>query len=269
MSDLPRPRVLALETSAPVVAAAPGRAREKLSATGGAALASPGGVVSREFVRGESAGRSLLSVAAELLAGAGLEPRDLDAVAVSIGPGSYTGLRIGVAAAKTLAWAAGVRLITVATLEALALEAAERFPDEAAGRLIVPVTDAKRGELYARLFEPSGGEDAFPRALTDDLLLRPEELLAELAERGRGALVVGSGAALVEPLAPGGGEIVEPLATGGDVIIIRRAPTAPSPGAVARLALARCEAGEFVADVHALAPVYLRPSEAETRRAER
>jgi len=178
----------------------------------------------------------------------------------------------------------------VPTLEALALDAAERFATEAAGRLIVPVTDAKRGQLYARLFEsldveagharPARARHASPlRALTADLVLTPEELLAEVdgarapspvhpgrgrpgstnqGARGRGALVVGSGAAFIEPLAPE-----------GEALIFRREPIAPSPAAVARLALSRYAAGEFVADVHALAPVYLRPPEAELRRMER
>jgi tRNA threonylcarbamoyladenosine biosynthesis protein TsaB len=79
---------------------------------------------------------------------AGLKLQDLQAVAVSKGPGSYTGLRIGVSAAKGLCFALDIPLISVATLKSLALQAS---PDD--GGVIVPMLDARRMEVYSAVFD--------------------------------------------------------------------------------------------------------------------
>ena len=83
----------------------------------------------------------------ESLAQAQLAYKDLDAVAVSQGPGSYTGLRIGVSAAKGLAFALDIPLIAVDTLEVLALQA------KVNDGIIVPVIDARRMEVYSAIFD--------------------------------------------------------------------------------------------------------------------
>jgi tRNA threonylcarbamoyladenosine biosynthesis protein TsaB len=91
-------------------------------------------------VLGERTGRAgeVLADADELLRGAGLEPRDLDRIAVGVGPGSFTGVRIGLAAARGLALALELPVAGVSTLEALAAGAPGA----------VPVIDARRGEVF-------------------------------------------------------------------------------------------------------------------------
>lgn len=83
----------------------------------------------------------------EVLAQAGLEPRDLDAVAVSKGPGSYTGLRIGVASAKGLCYALDLPLIALPTLRIMA----EAAP--AKEGVLIPMLDARRMEVYSAVFD--------------------------------------------------------------------------------------------------------------------
>lgn len=82
----------------------------------------------------------------EILNEAGLSPKDLDAVSVSKGPGSYTGLRIGVSAAKGLAFALDIPLISVSTLHCLAKQV------EVKEGLIIPMLDARRMEVYSEVF---------------------------------------------------------------------------------------------------------------------
>ena len=91
----------------------------------------------------------------EALREAGVEAGELDAVAVSKGPGSYTGLRIGVSLAKGLCYGAGKPLLAVGTLEALARGARERVREEA---LYCPMIDARRMEVYAAVYDGKGRE---------------------------------------------------------------------------------------------------------------
>lgn len=91
----------------------------------------------------------LIPLVRNALSYAGIERGDLGAVAVSAGPGSYTGLRIGVSAAKGLALACGAALVAVPTLEALA---ASILPHALLGEILAPLLPARRDELYAALF---------------------------------------------------------------------------------------------------------------------
>ncbi|MBQ8650079.1 MAG: tRNA (adenosine(37)-N6)-threonylcarbamoyltransferase complex dimerization subunit type 1 TsaB, partial [Flavobacteriales bacterium] len=85
----------------------------------------------------------------EVLAESHLEMKDIDAVVVSRGPGSYTGLRIGVSAAKGLAYAVGVPLIAVDTLRLIALEGRDKMD----ASLYVPMIDARRMEVYTAVYD--------------------------------------------------------------------------------------------------------------------
>lgn len=99
----------------------------------------------------------LLTFVDEVMQESGLRPDSLDAVAVSKGPGSYTGLRIGVSAVKGLCYALNKPLIAVSPLQALAVEAARSFDAEtAANALFCPMTDAGRMEVYAGLYSGTG-----------------------------------------------------------------------------------------------------------------
>lgn len=92
----------------------------------------------------------------DLLDECNLRASDLDAVAVSMGPGSYTGLRVGVSTAKGLCFGAGIPLIAVSTLDILAWQAIEGglLPEECAA--ILPMVDARRMEVYAAAYSPAG-----------------------------------------------------------------------------------------------------------------
>ncbi len=122
-----------------------------------------------------------------VLAGSGLEVGDVDGFACAVGPGSFTGIRIGVSAVKSLAFASGKPVASVSTLTALASKLSS--PE---GRLVAPVLDAKRGEIYAALFERQNSvlEDVVPQGAYD-----PENFLRRLPAQSP-VVFVGSGLAL-------------------------------------------------------------------------
>ena len=100
-----------------------------------------------DIPRGETHSLTLLPALAGLLDRAGLAARDLDLMACGIGPGSFTGLRIGLSAAKGVAWGAGIPLVGVPSLTALAAA----YPVEA-GR-ICPVIDARKNQVFAAFYQ--------------------------------------------------------------------------------------------------------------------
>jgi tRNA threonylcarbamoyladenosine biosynthesis protein TsaB len=106
----------------------------------------------------------------ELVESAGLRIRDLKAVAVAVGPGSFTGLRVGLSYAKGLASSGKLGIVGVPTLDIMALSSKIPLQD---GQWICPILDARRGEVYAALYRFSA--DALEK-VTDNLALRPEQL---------------------------------------------------------------------------------------------
>ena len=131
-----------------------------------AALAEDGAITSYRESSAPKAHASLTAVfVQEMLAERGLTLADCDAVCVSMGPGSYTGLRVGVSTAKGLCFGSGKPLIAVGTLDTLVAQAADEEGAEggadAAGRAgqyryIIPMIDARRMEVYTAVFEPTG-----------------------------------------------------------------------------------------------------------------
>lgn len=119
----------------------------------------------------------------------GWSPEDLDAVAIDIGPGLYTGIRVGLATAQALAAAFGIPIIPVASVDALALEA------KTGHRMIWAVVDARRGEFAVARYRPVPG-GVVRESSTD--LMSPEELRATLESTGEDCLVVGEVDALPE-----------------------------------------------------------------------
>jgi len=117
--------------------------------------------------------RRLLGTVDWLMQAAGIDWTDLDGIAVSLGPGSFTGLRIGMAAAKGLVMATGVPLIGVSTLDALALSCIGTRMQ------ICPVLDARKQEVYAALYQP-GGEGGYPSRLSGDEAISPEALAEKI-----------------------------------------------------------------------------------------
>ena len=144
-------------------------------------------LIERSFEKGMRHGRDLVPELKNVTQAAGWKPSDIQVVAISIGPGSYTGLRIGVACAKTIAYATGAETVAVPTLDVLAQNAPEGFDT------ICPALDAKRKQVYAAICRREGG--AIVRK-TDDLLIPPGELVQRLsAEFSRPAFLLGDGLA--------------------------------------------------------------------------
>ena len=201
-------------------------------------------------------GDDLLVLVDEVCARAGLAPRQLTAVAVGAGPGSFTGLRIGMATAKGIAFAAGCPLWLVSALGAMAAELAAEIAGTPSARpmptLFVPVLDARRGEVFAGFYNDAAGALA-PAAA--EQVLAPEALAGAIAaaqaQRGASATdaVVCSGDAL-EVF----GEALASLAPQW-----RAVARTPAGRWVARLALA----GPREDALRGGRPAYLRPAEAE------
>ena len=131
--------------------------------------------------------KTLLPMAEDLLRRCGVELKEVDLFAVAAGPGSFTGLRIGVSACKGLAWALDKPCAAASTLKAMAWNVAI-LP----GRLC-PVMDARRDQVYNACFASDGRE---VRRLTSDRAIGLEELALELRESGEEQLLVGDGAEL-------------------------------------------------------------------------
>ena len=223
-------RILAFETSAKAASAA---------------LLEDGVLVAESFVNnGKTHSATLMPMAERLLADCGTAAAELDAVAVAAGPGSFTGVRIGVAAAKGLAWAAGKPVCGVSTLEAMAYQMRH------CGGVICPVMDARRAQVYNALFRWESG--ALVR-LTEDRAIALEDLKKDLAKIQNPIFLVGDGSGLcyntLKAEIPG---LVLPPAH----LELQRA---------SGVAMAAAAAGQFQTP-DALRPNYLRLSQAERER---
>jgi tRNA threonylcarbamoyladenosine biosynthesis protein TsaB len=174
----------------------------------------------------------------------GVALAQVSAVAVGIGPGMFTGLRVGVTTAKVLAQALRVQVIPVPSLDLLA------YPLRYARRLVVATIDARRNELYWAIYRQVPGG---VQRVSDYELGTPDDLVAELEARGEDALVCGDGSVrFADAFAP----------LGRRVELAGPAHASPSLSALAELALARYEREEFSVAVDVL-PMYLRRSDAE------
>ena len=131
--------------------------------------------------------QTLMVMAQDLLKQCGLGPEDVDAVAVANGPGSFTGVRIGVAAAKGFAWGGEKPLVGVSTLEAMALQLG------AWQGYVCPVMDARRSQVYNALFHVSGGMYTRVR---EDRAISLAELGEELKNLSEPIFLVGDGSLL-------------------------------------------------------------------------
>ena len=144
-------------------------------------------LIERSFEKGMRHGRDLVPELKNVTQAAGWKPSEIQLVAISIGPGSYTGLRIGVACAKTIAYATGAETVAVPTLDVLAQNAPAGFDT------LCPALDAKRKQVYAAIYRREG--DAIVRK-TDDLLIPPGELVQRLsAEFSKPVFLLGDGLA--------------------------------------------------------------------------
>lgn len=194
--------------------------------------------------------QTLLPMVETLLSACNLSLSDLDLLGVSVGPGSFTGLRIGVAALKGLAWAKDLPCAACSTLESMAWNAVGLTGE------ICAVMDARRAQVYHARFQSDG--ERITRC-APDRAISLEELALELKEVQGTPWLVGDGASLCA-------EFLQQVG-----IPARLAPTnlrMQSAWGVARLSLERWKQGEITKGA-LLVPNYLRLSQAERERLER
>ncbi|MBE6633836.1 MAG: tRNA (adenosine(37)-N6)-threonylcarbamoyltransferase complex dimerization subunit type 1 TsaB [Ruminococcaceae bacterium] len=196
---------------------------------------------------GNTHSETLLPMIESLLHFLGLTVNDVDLFAVSAGPGSFTGVRIGVATMKGLAFGSGKPCVGVSTLEALA----HRY--QIPSGLICPVMNARRKQVYTALFRAENGQLT---RLMEDSAISVEELDERLNAYGEPISFVGDGYDLVKThLKHFNHQTPANLRD-------------QSASAVAYAALRAYNQGKYITDSE-LAPVYLRPCQAERERAER
>lgn len=190
--------------------------------------------------------RTLLPMAEDMLKNAELTIADVDGFAVAHGPGSFTGIRIGVSAVKGLAWASDKPCVGVSTLEALA------WNGVCAGSYVCPVMDARRSQVYNAIFEIKDGR---PVRITPDRPIALSELADEVRALGAPVLLLGDGARLT----------VDYFSANG--IAFTLAPENIRWQSAWGVAMAARDKSFGSADE--LLPVYLRLSQAERERQER
>lgn len=213
-----------------------------------AALVRDGVLLELQFQNaGLTHSRTLLPMAEAALKNAGYAVGELDAVAVAHGPGSFTGIRIGVSTAKGLCWGAEKPALGVSTLEAMAWNAV----DAGAEGLICCAMDARRSQVYNALFSLSDGR---PRRLCADRAIGLAELAAELKCRQGPIFVLGDGGALCYD---------HLLERGLDAVLAPEQFRLQNAWGVCRAAQ-----GQEPRSAAALLPVYLRLSQAERERLE-
>lgn len=229
-------------------------ALETATAACSAALCAADGSVVAERVHAEGPAHSqrLLPAVHEILEEAGAGWADVDTVAVGLGPGAFTGLRIGIATARALAQADGrLELAGVPTTTAVAVALA--VSPEAGGRSglrLAALIDGRRREVFAAAYAvPAGGVEATPEPRGDVAVVPADELGAWLAERGD-TVVGGDAAALYRELLPPSAKVA------AGVIV----PTAAMVG----LAVARGASG-VVRGPDAVLPLYGRAPDATPR----
>jgi tRNA threonylcarbamoyl adenosine modification protein YeaZ len=242
------PVILALDSSAALCAAA---------------LVSDGKVIAARSVamaRGQA--EHLMSLARAVMEEAGVAPADLAAIAVCTGPGNFTGVRIGIAAARGLALALGRPAIGIGRLEALAAEALIDAP------CAIAAVTTRKGEICARAFAPGATWACVPTPLTETLTGPPGEVAAALAAALAGAphprAVIGAEAALIAEATGAATRVATGaatrVATGATIAsTIASEAQSPAPGTLGRLAALILSSGRPIARP---APIYLRPADA-------
>ena len=171
-----------------------------------------------------------------------VKPSDLSKIVVAKGPGSYTGVRIGVTIAKTLAWTLNIPLTGVSSLEVLAASAGRYFEG-----VISPIFDARRGQIYTGLYQFSEG-----KLLTKnkDQLVLSKEWAAELKEMSEKVLFIGNDLPLHR-------ETLEEI-LGTQAVFAEITEHNPRPAELALLGR-----DKEVEDIHSFVPNYIRLAEAE------
>ncbi len=187
---------------------------------------------------------TILPLIESILSATGKTIRELELVALAVGPGSFTGVRVGVAMVKGMLFGRDIPVAPVDTLEALAENLAP-MPG-----LVVPAMDARRSEIYTALFEIEGG---LPRRLTEDRGVSPAILAEEIARRypNTPVSIVGDGRAVALPAF---------TALGIPLALHPQDACMHSASSVGRVGFRMAQRGETVS-ASMLSPLYLRPAQ--------
>jgi len=230
-------QILALDTTTP---------------TASAAIWDNGALRGQYTIQTTTHSTTVLPMIESLLSTLSLEIPDLDALAVSAGPGSFTGVRIGVATIKGLAFSHQIPCIGVSSLESLAWNL------NGYTGILCPVINARRGHVYTALFESDGIHP--PKRLTQDDLVPVTELAETLKKYGKPVYAAGDGYAMLENATENG--IMSATSE------ILRYPSGFST-ACAAAELYNSTPDPSIFTEAALSPIYLRKSQAEREREER
>jgi tRNA threonylcarbamoyladenosine biosynthesis protein TsaB len=193
-----------------------------------------------EMTKGRRHAETLVPAIEFVCRQAGIELDEISVVAVDVGPGLFTGMRVGLASGKAIAQALKVPMIGISSLDLLA------FASRHADRVVVPVIDARKGEVFSAMYRqvPGGIQQ-----ISDPMVGTIDDLVADLMARSQDALLVGDGARRYAE------EIREGFhcEIGGDAY--------PSAGPLVQLAHARALREEWV-QAREIEPVYLRAPDA-------
>jgi tRNA threonylcarbamoyladenosine biosynthesis protein TsaB len=214
-----------------------------MGSCGAAVLTADGRVVAREERMARGHAEALMPMIAEAMAEAGLDYRQLDLIAATLGPGSFTGVRIAIAAARGFALVTPAKLWGTDSLTVMARTALDAGAVETAGKPFVVAVDARAGALYLGLYDGAGHQRDGPLLVEtgNAVALLPPDL----------TVAVGNGAEALARAAQERGRDID----------VKLVDLEPSAIALARLAR---DAGE---SVPTLRPLYLRPPDAKPQRA--
>ena len=180
----------------------------------------------------------------KLMADCEMKPSDLEKIVVAKGPGSYTGVRIGVTIAKTLAWTLNIPLVGISSLEALAAGAGRYFDG-----CISPLFDARRGQIYTGLYQYRNGQ---LNSIVPDQIILSKNWAEQLGTMEEKIMLVGTDISLHH-------DVFQEF-LGDKAIIVEKTEQNPRPSELALLGYDL--PGE---DVHSFVPNYIRLAEAEAK----
>lgn len=210
------------------------------------AVAGQGGILAERMVLNRRTHSvNLLPMLKAVLEEAEIDKSQLTGIAVSSGPGSFTGLRIGMSTAKALAWVWRLQVVGISTLQSLA------YPLSGGEGLVCPILNARKNQVYAAIYECRNG---MLDCIVAPMAISPQQLAEQLLTLQRPVLFLGDGVPVYKEQLTG--------VLGSRAVLAPLAASYPRGAAVAELGLEAFQAGRGI-DPAALQPEYIRPSEAE------
>lgn len=198
----------------------------------------------------KTSSQTLLPMIDEIFRMTGMDKKEIKAIAVTSGPGSFTGLRIGAATAKGLALALGVDIISVPTVEAMA------YNYNYCNKLICPIMDARRNQVYTGIYQC---EDEQLEEIMPQCAISIDELMERLLELKQKVVFIGDGIPVFKEY------IMERM--GNQCFFAKQHSDRQKAGALGAIAWEKYKRGEMVS-ADTFAPEYLRMSQAERERME-